>query len=80
MSISEDGYWVINGEKTEVKAQGEKGDKGDKGDTGAAGQNGADGKDGADASGCGSSLTAFVPMAVGLAIIGGVCVLRKKKE
>ena len=29
ISISEDGYWVINGEKTDVKAQGEKGDKGD---------------------------------------------------
>ena len=38
-SISDDGYWVINGEKTDVKAQGEqgiqgeKGDKGDKGDS-----------------------------------------------
>ncbi len=78
VSISEDGYWVINGEKTDVKAQGDKGDKGDKGDPGAAGQNGADGKDGT--SGCGSSLSAFIPMTVGLAIIGGACVLRKKKD
>ena len=42
ISISEDGYWVINGEKTDVKAQGEqgiqgeKGDKGDKGDSATA--------------------------------------------
>ena len=26
ISISDDGYWVINGEKTDVKAQGDKGD------------------------------------------------------
>lgn len=31
VEISEDGYWVINGVKTDVKAQGEKGDKGDTG-------------------------------------------------
>ena len=48
ITISEDGYWVINGEKTDVLAkgekgdtgdtglQGEKGDKGDKGDTGSS--------------------------------------------
>ena len=36
ITISEDGYWVINGEKTDVKAQGEKGDKGDKGDSATA--------------------------------------------
>ena len=29
ISISDDGYWVINGEKTDVKAKGDKGDKGD---------------------------------------------------
>ena len=29
ITISDDGYWIINGEKTDVKAQGEKGDKGD---------------------------------------------------
>ncbi len=34
IEISEDGYWVINGEKTDVKAEGEKGEKGDKGDNG----------------------------------------------
>ena len=31
ITISEDGYWVINGEKTDVKAQVEKDDKGDNG-------------------------------------------------
>ena len=34
IEISDDGYWVINGEKTDVKAQGEKGDKGDQGEQG----------------------------------------------
>lgn len=34
IGISEDGYWVIDGEKTDVKAEGEKGEKGDKGDNG----------------------------------------------
>ncbi len=29
VEISEDGYWVIDGVKTEVLAKGEKGDKGD---------------------------------------------------
>ena len=28
VEISEDGYWVINGEKTDVKAQGGDGEKG----------------------------------------------------
>ena len=31
IEISDDGYWVINGEKTDVLAKGEKGDKGDTG-------------------------------------------------
>ena len=38
IAISEDGYWIINGEKTNVKAQGEKGDKGDQGIQGDAGR------------------------------------------
>ena len=29
IAISDDGYWVINGKKTDTKAQGEKGEKGD---------------------------------------------------
>ena len=39
VTISEDGYWVLDGKKTTVKAKGEKGD------TGAAGEAGAPGKD-----------------------------------
>ena len=46
ISISEDGYWVINGEKTNVKAQGEKGDKGDQGDQGIQGEKGDKGDQG----------------------------------
>ena len=33
IEISEDGYWVINGIKTDTPATGPKGDKGDKGDS-----------------------------------------------
>lgn len=46
VTIGEDGFWYIDGKKTDVKAQGEKGEKGDKGETGAAGAQGAAGKDG----------------------------------
>ena len=61
IEISDDGYIVVNGEKTEIKAQGEKGDKGDtgpqgeqgekgdKGDTGAQGTQGAQGEQGKSA-------------------------------
>ncbi len=44
--ISEDGYWVINGEKTNILAQGEKGDKGDTGAQGAQGEKGDKGDPG----------------------------------
>lgn len=37
VTIGEDGFWYIDGKKTDVKAQGEKGDKGE---TGAAGKDG----------------------------------------
>ena len=36
ITISEDGYWVVDGEKTNTKAQGPKGDQGEKGDTGVS--------------------------------------------
>lgn len=47
VTIGEDGYWYIDGKKTDVKAQGKKGEKGDKGETGAAGAPGAAGAQGA---------------------------------
>ncbi len=40
VGISDDGYWIINGVKTQDKALGDKGDKGDKGDPGKDGING----------------------------------------
>lgn len=40
VTIGEDGFWYIDGKKTDVKAQGEKGDKGETGATGAAGKDG----------------------------------------
>lgn len=41
VGISDDGYWIINGVKTQDKALGDKGEKGDKGDPGKDGINGA---------------------------------------
>ena len=41
ITISADGYWVINGEKTNVKAEGTQGDKGDQGEKGEQGEPGA---------------------------------------
>lgn len=41
--INDDGFWVIDGEVTGIRAQGPKGDKGE---TGAVGQQGPKGKDG----------------------------------
>lgn len=46
VSINDDGYWVIDGKVTTIKAEGTdgaKGDKGDKGDTGEKGDQGEDG-------------------------------------
>lgn len=40
VTIGENGFWYIDGKKTDVKAQGEKGDKGETGATGAAGKDG----------------------------------------
>lgn len=46
ISISGDGFWVINGVKTTtpVNIKGDKGDKGDKGEDGTDGQDGKDGQ------------------------------------
>ncbi len=52
IEIGSDGYWYINGTKTDYKAsgekgeQGEKGDKGDKGDSGEQGEKGEKGDKG----------------------------------
>lgn len=46
VTIGADGYWYIDGVKTEYKAAGEKGEKGDPGDPGKPGDPGAPGKDG----------------------------------
>ena len=54
IEIGSDGYWYINGTKTDYKAngekgeQGEKGDKGDKGDSGKQGEKGDSGEKGSD--------------------------------
>ena len=42
IEISDDGYWVINGEKTEILAKGEKGEQGEQGEEGARGEDGRD--------------------------------------
>ncbi len=60
IEISEDGYWVINGEKTDVKAEGqdgepgkdgEDGEDGAQGPQGPQGEPGKDGEDGEDGVG-----------------------------
>ena len=51
VEISEDGYWVINGETTSTKAVGVDGQNGTNGTNGQDGKDGKDGKDGADGNG-----------------------------
>ena len=83
IEINEDGYWVINGQATNVKAEGEKGDtgaqgpagpagekgdKGDKGDTGAQGPAGPAGPEGPAGSGCNGSVESTA-IAAGAALL-----------
>ncbi len=44
--INSDGFWVINGEVTGIRAQGPKGDRGETGATGQQGPKGDDGTNG----------------------------------
>lgn len=46
ITIGADGYWYIDGVKTEYKAQGEKGEKGDQGEKGEKGDQGEKGEKG----------------------------------
>ncbi len=44
--INSDGFWVINGEVTGIRAQGPKGDRGETGEPGQQGPKGEPGKNG----------------------------------
>ena len=46
IEIGSDGYWYINGTKTDCKASGEKGEQGEKGDKGDKGDSGKQGEKG----------------------------------
>ena len=46
IEIGSDGYWYVNGTKTDCKANGEQGDKGEKGDKGDKGDSGEQGEKG----------------------------------
>ncbi len=46
IEIGSDGYWYINGTKTDYKASGEKGEQGEKGDSGKQGEKGDKGDKG----------------------------------
>ena len=46
IEIGSDGYWYINGTKTDYKANGEKGEQGEKGDKGDSGEQGEKGDKG----------------------------------
>ena len=48
ITINEDGYWVINGEVTDVKAEGQDGEDGKDGQDGASGPQGPSGTPGTD--------------------------------
>ena len=48
IEIGSDGYWYINGTKTDYKASGEKGEQGEKGDKGDSGEQGEQGEKGSD--------------------------------
>ena len=79
IEISEDGFWVINGEKTDVKAVGTDGKDG------APGAPGADGKDGASAEGgCNGSaeITGVTIASIGLilAVVAVQHIVRRRKE
>ena len=50
IEIGSDGYWYINGTKTDYKASGEKGEQGEKGDKGDSGEQGEKGSDGINGS------------------------------
>ena len=50
ITISEDGYWVIDGVKTDVIARGQNGADGQDGTDGEDGKDGEDGEDGKDAN------------------------------
>ncbi len=77
IEINEDGYWVINGEVTSVKAQGEDGKDGV---DGAPGKDGADGKDAVvEEGGCGSVIGVSV-VGVVTALACAYVVLNKKED
>ena len=46
IEIGSDGYWYVNGTKTDYKADGEQGEKGEKGDKGDSGEQGEKGEKG----------------------------------
>lgn len=73
ITISEDGFWVIDGEKTNVSAIGEKGEQGEQGPAGPAGAPGE--------SGCGGfiGIGGTATAACALLIAAGVGLIKKRK-
>ena len=85
--INADGYWVIDGEVTNVQATGEKGDKGDageqgiqgeKGDAGVAGEDGVDGKDSADGLTVAAIVIGSIALVSNIALIAYVLIKKKR--
>lgn len=77
VEINADGYWVINGEVTTVKAVGVKGDQGVQGEKGDVGPQGPAGADGA---GCGGVIGIGSAIAATATLLGAAVVLRKKED
>lgn len=83
VAIDQDGYWVINGEKTNVLAQGpagEKGETGAQGPAGEKGETGAQGPAGESGSGCGGVIGAGSALAAVAVLAGAAMIIRKKED
>lgn len=79
VEIDSDGYWVVNGVKTQVRAQGQDGQNGQNGQQGPQGPKGEQGEQGASASSSNAlAVVAIVVAAVALAATVVVFVVKKR--
>ena len=76
VEINEDGYWVVNGEVTNVKAVGVDGEDGAPGKDGADGAGALDGV--METLGCSASMTSGLAIVAVLTMGGALVALRKK--
>lgn len=73
--INTDGYWVIDGKVTDVKAkgeQGENGENGEQGEQGLQGEKGNTGSDGTDGNAASNGLAVTAAVIGGIALVGNI--------